>query len=155
MGLTERADLETLSDGLERVLAQSTEQERADMRSDVDHFRCEISGGIARIALDRPERKNPLTFESYAELRDWFRDLHYATMMSMRSSSCRTAAISAPAATSTTSSARLTRMNMKELLAFTRMTGDLVKAMLGLRQAGHRGRRRHLCGRRRDHRHGL
>lgn len=48
------------------------------MRSDVEHFRCEIEGGIARIALDRPERKNPLTFESYAELRDWFRDLHYA-----------------------------------------------------------------------------
>ena len=48
------------------------------MRSDVTHFKCEIANGIARIALDRPERKNPLTFESYAELRDWFRDLVYS-----------------------------------------------------------------------------
>ena len=47
------------------------------MRSDVSHFRCDISGGVARISLDRPERKNPLTFESYVELRDWFRDLNY------------------------------------------------------------------------------
>ena len=42
-----------------------------------EHFRCEISGGIARIAHDRPERKNPFTFESYAEMRDWFRALVY------------------------------------------------------------------------------
>ncbi|HSG54603.1 MAG TPA: enoyl-CoA hydratase, partial [Paracoccaceae bacterium] len=48
------------------------------MRSDVKHFLCRIEGGIATIALDRPERKNPLTFQSYAELRDWFRDLVYA-----------------------------------------------------------------------------
>ena len=47
------------------------------MRADVTHFSCEISDGIARVALNRPERKNPLTFDSYAELRDWFRDLHY------------------------------------------------------------------------------
>ena len=49
------------------------------MRTDVKHFKCEIADGIATIALDRPERKNPLTFESYAELRDWFRDLAYRT----------------------------------------------------------------------------
>ena len=50
------------------------------MRSDVTHFKCEIANGIARIALDRPERKNPLTFESYAELRDWFKAL-YQTLL--------------------------------------------------------------------------
>lgn len=100
------------------------------MRSDVQHFRCEIYGGIARIALDRPERKNPLTFESYAELRDWFRDLHYADDVH--------AVVILPNGGNFSSGGDvhdiigpLTRMNMKELLAFTRMTGDLVKAMLG------------------------
>jgi enoyl-CoA hydratase/carnithine racemase len=100
------------------------------MRSDVTHFRCDIADGIARISLDRPERKNPLTFESYAELRDWFRDLHYADDVDVVvilpnggnfSSGGDVHDIIGP----------LTRMNMKELLAFTRMTGDLVKAMLG------------------------
>ena len=48
------------------------------MRSDVKHFQCEIKDRIATVRLDRPDRKNPLTFDSYAELRDWFRDLVYA-----------------------------------------------------------------------------
>ncbi|MEX0365092.1 MAG: enoyl-CoA hydratase family protein [Ruegeria sp.] len=97
--------------------------------SEATHFLCEIGDGIARIALDRPERKNPLTFDSYAELRDWFRDLHYredvravvfASNGGNFSSGGDVHDIIGP----------LTRMNMKELLAFTRMTGDLVKAMV-------------------------
>ena len=40
------------------------------MRSDVTHFDCVIENGIATVSLRRPERKNPLTFDSYAELRD-------------------------------------------------------------------------------------
>ncbi len=47
------------------------------MRTDVSHFKCEMDGAIATVSLDRPERKNPLTFDSYAEMRDWFRELHY------------------------------------------------------------------------------
>ena len=100
------------------------------MRSDVTHFRCRIEDGIAHLALDRPERKNPLTFESYAELRDWFRDLHYADDVR--------AVVFGPNGGNFCSGGDvhdiigpLTRMTMKELLAFTRMTGDLVKAMLG------------------------
>ena len=100
------------------------------MRSDVKHFRCEISGGVATITLDRPDRKNPLTFESYAELRDWFRDLHYADDVA--------AVVIGPNGGNFSSGGDvhdiigpLTKMNMKELLAFTRMTGDLVKAMVG------------------------
>ncbi len=94
------------------------------------HFRCKIEDGIATIALDRPERKNPLTFESYAELRDWFRDLHYDDSVKVVifasnggnfSSGGDVHDIIGP----------LTKMSMKELLAFTRMTGDLVKAMIG------------------------
>ncbi|MCL4165058.1 UNVERIFIED_CONTAM: hypothetical protein GTU68_033746 [Idotea baltica] len=99
------------------------------MGENVTHFRCDIDGGIARISLDRPERKNPLTFESYAELRDWFRDLHYAEDVH--------AVVILPNGGNFSSGGDvhdiigpLTKMNMKELLAFTRMTGDLVKAML-------------------------
>lgn len=43
-----------------------------------EHFDLRIEGDVAIVSLKRPERKNPLTFQSYAELRDWFRDLHYA-----------------------------------------------------------------------------
>jgi enoyl-CoA hydratase/carnithine racemase len=99
------------------------------MRTDVRHFLCRIEGGIATIALDRPERKNPLTFGSYAELRDWFRDLVYADDVK--------AVVFASNGGNFSSGGDvhdiigpLTRMSMKELLAFTRMTGDLVKAIV-------------------------
>jgi len=93
------------------------------------HFLCQIEDGIATLQLDRPERMNPLTFDSYAELRDWFRDLPYrddvkaivfASNGGNFSSGGDVHDIIGP----------LTRMSMKELLAFTRMTGDLVKAMI-------------------------
>ncbi|MEQ5828472.1 enoyl-CoA hydratase family protein [Sulfitobacter sp. NFXS29] len=99
------------------------------MRSDVKHFQCEIKDRIATVRLDRPDRKNPLTFDSYAELRDWFRDLVYADDVDVVifgsnggnfSSGGDVHDIIGP----------LTRMNMKELLRFTRMTGDLVKAIV-------------------------
>ena len=88
-----------------------------------------MDGAVAVIQLNRPERKNPLTFESYAELRDTFRALATPTT-STPSCFCPTAAISAPAATCTRSSGRWSPWTAKQLLAFTRMTGDLVKAML-------------------------
>ncbi len=93
------------------------------------HFQLRIEDGIAIIALDRPERKNPLTFDSYAELRDWFRDLHYdddvkAVVFNSNGGNFSSGGdvhdIIGP----------LTKMSMKELLRFTRMTGDLVKAMV-------------------------
>ena len=99
------------------------------MHEDVKHFRCEIKDGIATVRLDRPDRKNPLTFESYAELRDWFRDLVYADDVDVVifgsnggnfSSGGDVHDIIGP----------LTRMSMKDMLRFTRMTGDLVKAMI-------------------------
>ena len=99
------------------------------MRSDVTHFNCEITGSVATVSLARPERKNPLSFESYAELRDWFRDLHYDDDVK--------AVVFGPNGGNFSSGGDvhdiigpLTKMNMKELLRFTRMTGDLVKAML-------------------------
>ncbi|WP_288926157.1 enoyl-CoA hydratase family protein [uncultured Maritimibacter sp.] len=100
------------------------------MRTDVSHFKCEIDGAIATVSLDRPERKNPLTFDSYAEMRDWFRELHYDDEVK--------AVILAPNGGNFSSGGDvrdiigpLTKMTMKELLTFTRMTGDLVKAMIG------------------------
>jgi enoyl-CoA hydratase/carnithine racemase len=100
------------------------------MMTSPKHFLCRLEGRIARVALDRPERKNPLTFESYAELRDWFRALVYSTEVDVVvfasnggnfSSGGDVHDIIGP----------LVRMEMKELLAFTRMTGDLVKAIIG------------------------
>ena len=43
-----------------------------------EHFLWSVDRGVATITLYRPERKNPLSFESYAEMRDRFRDLVYS-----------------------------------------------------------------------------
>jgi enoyl-CoA hydratase/carnithine racemase len=93
------------------------------------HFRSNVSEGVATIALDGPSRKNPLTFESYAELRDWFSNLRFATDVE--------AVVFASNGGNFSSGGDvhdiigpLTGMDMKELLGFTRMTGDLVKAMI-------------------------
>ena len=92
------------------------------------HFRWSFDKGIASISLDIPERKNPLTFESYAELRDTFRDLVYSKEVKVVifesnggnfSSGGDVHDIIGP----------LVKMDMIELLNFTRMTGDLVKAI--------------------------
>ncbi len=94
------------------------------------HFRLTREGAVAVVRLDRPERKNPLTFDSYAELRDWFRALPQEDGIG--------AVVIAPNGGNFCSGGDvadiigpLTDMDMKGLLRFTRMTGDLVKAMLG------------------------
>jgi enoyl-CoA hydratase/carnithine racemase len=99
------------------------------MRSNVKHFKCEIEGKVAHLSLYRPDKKNPLSFESYAELRDWFLDLRHAEDIN--------AVIFGPNGGNFSSGGDvheiigpLTKMNMKDLLSFTRMTGDLVKAMI-------------------------
>ena len=92
------------------------------------HFGWQADGGVATVTLDRPERKNPLTFDSYAELRDTFRALQYDRAIK--------AVVITGAGGNFCSGGDvfeiiepLTKMAMPELLAFTRMTGDLVKAM--------------------------
>jgi enoyl-CoA hydratase/carnithine racemase len=92
------------------------------------HFDWTMAGEVAMIRLNRPERKNPLTFESYAELRDTFRDLAYADDVK--------AVVFAPNGGNFCSGGDvhdiigpLLQRDMKGLLDFTRMTGDLVKAM--------------------------
>ena len=92
------------------------------------HWECRAEGRVATLTLNRPEKKNPLTFESYAELRDLFRALVYA-------SDVRAVVIVGAGGNFCSGGDMfeiiepLTRMAMPELLAFTRMTGDLVKAM--------------------------
>ncbi|MHA7883003.1 enoyl-CoA hydratase family protein [Nitratireductor rhodophyticola] len=93
------------------------------------HFIWRMEGNVALIQLDRPDRKNPLTFESYAELRDTFRALPYADDVD--------AVVFLPNGGNFCSGGDvhdiigpLVDMDMKGLLAFTRMTGDLVKAMI-------------------------
>ena len=95
-----------------------------------EHFECRFEGAVAVVSLSNPARKNPLTFESYASLRNWFRDLAYASDVD--------AVVFASNGGNFSSGGDvhdiigpLVGMDMPELLAFTRMTGDLVKAMLG------------------------
>ncbi|MGN6763851.1 MAG: enoyl-CoA hydratase family protein, partial [Rhizobiaceae bacterium] len=96
------------------------------------HFKWEVAGKVATVTLNRPERKNPLTFESYAELRDLFRQLSYAddvksvVVTGAGENFCSGGDVHEIIGP-------LVRMqeadDMPGLLAFTRMTGDLVKAM--------------------------
>ncbi|GMA14279.1 enoyl-CoA hydratase family protein (plasmid) [Deinococcus metallilatus] len=97
------------------------------------HFQWSLSDGVGTVTLNRPERKNPLTFESYAELRDLFRDLTYAEdvrVVVLRGEGGNFCSggdvfeIIGP----------LVGADMPSLLRFTRMTGDLVKAMRGCPQ---------------------
>ena len=92
------------------------------------HFAYAFDAGVATLTLNRPERKNPLTFDSYSELRNLFRALDKATDVKVIvitgaggnfCSGGDVHEIIGP----------LTTMSMPELLEFTRMTGDLIKSM--------------------------
>ncbi len=92
------------------------------------NFRLEVADRVATITLDRPERKNPLTFDSYGELRDTFGKLTYADDV-------RVVVITGAGGNFCSGGdvheiiGPLTEMDMTGLLEFTHMTGDLVKAM--------------------------
>jgi enoyl-CoA hydratase/carnithine racemase len=97
------------------------------------HFKWQVADRVATITLNRPEKKNPLTFESYAELRDTFQKLRHADDVR--------AVVFAGEGGNFCSGGdvhdiigKLVQMDMPDLLAFTRMTGDLVKAMRGCPQ---------------------
>ena len=92
------------------------------------HFRLAVVGPVATVTLNRPEKKNPLTFESYRELADFFhacakdetlKAIVIAGAGGNFSSGGDVFEIIGP----------LVAMNTKDLTAFTRMTGELVKAM--------------------------
>ena len=90
-------------------------------------FSCD-DNGVATITLNRPDKKNPLTFDAYAELRDFFHSLKFANDV-------KTIIITGAGGNFCSGGdvheiiGPLTKMSMPELLEFTRMTGDLVKTM--------------------------
>ncbi|MGP8122057.1 MAG: enoyl-CoA hydratase family protein [Xanthobacteraceae bacterium] len=92
------------------------------------HFLLTVDGGVATVTLNRPERKNPLTFESYRELTDFFRACAFDDEV-------KTVVVSGAGGNFSSGGdvfeiiGPLVAMDTKGLTAFTRMTGDLVKAM--------------------------
>ncbi len=92
------------------------------------HFAWSMDGTVATITLDRPEKKNPLTFESYAELRDTFRalvsadDVRAVVLTGASGNFCSGGDVHEIIGP-------LVELDLRHKLEFTRMTGDLVKAM--------------------------
>ena len=97
------------------------------------HFQWQVAGGVATLTLNRPERKNPLTFDAYAELRELFgrlrqaSDVHAVVLTGAGGNFCSGGDVHEIIGP-------LLRLKVPELLLFTRMTGDLVKAMRGCPQ---------------------
>lgn len=113
----------------------NTKIRAADLRP--EHFLWEVDGPVATLTLSRPERKNPLTLPSYAEMRDTFRQLSFATDVKV--------VVITGAGENFCSGGDVhdiigplvemrEERRMDEILAFTRMTGDLVKAIRGCPQ---------------------
>jgi enoyl-CoA hydratase/carnithine racemase len=92
------------------------------------HFVWTHDQGVGIVTLNEPDKKNPLTFDSYAELRDLFSNLRFATdikvvlIQGAQGNFCSGGDVHDIIGP-------LTHMSMPELLSFTRMTGDLVKTM--------------------------
>ncbi len=92
------------------------------------HFLWEVNNGVATITLNRPDRKNPLTFDSYAELRDLFHQLKWADDV-------KTVVVTGAGGNFCSGGdvheiiGPLIALKAPELLMFTRMTGELVKTM--------------------------
>jgi enoyl-CoA hydratase/carnithine racemase len=92
------------------------------------NFLLGVKDGVATITLNRPDRKNPLTFDSYGELRELFRamayaeDVHAIVITGAGDNFCSGGDVHEIIGP-------LTKLDMPGLLAFTRMTGDVVKAM--------------------------
>jgi len=92
------------------------------------HFKWQVANRVATVTLNRPERKNPLTFESYAELRDTFQRLHHAEDV-------RAVVLTGAGGNFCSGGdvheiiGPLVKMEMPGLMAFTRMTGALVREM--------------------------
>jgi len=116
-------------ESIERVdpaLAAGNFKQLADYRA--THFEFAVAAGVATLTLNRPERKNPLTFDSYAELRDLFgrmkfaTDIHAVVLHGSGGNFCSGGDVHEIIGP-------LVRLKAPELLAFTRMTGELVKAM--------------------------
>ncbi len=97
------------------------------------HVQWQVAQGVATLTLNRPGRKNPLTFDAYAEMRDLFgrlkyaHDVHAVVLVGAGDNFCSGGDVHEIIGP-------LVRLQAPELLMFTRMTGDLVKAMRGCPQ---------------------
>jgi enoyl-CoA hydratase/carnithine racemase len=115
-----------MSRAMDPHLAGGNRRDAANLAT--TQVRWSVEGRVGVITLNRPERKNPLTFDSYAELRDLFRTLAQADDV-------RAVVIEGAGGNFCSGGdvheiiGPLTAMSMPDLLTFTRMTGDLVKAM--------------------------
>lgn len=115
-----------MSEHLDPALAAGNRQALAGYAA--RHFQWQCEAGVATVTLNRPERKNPLTFDSYAELRDLFQrlkhatDVHVVVITGAGGNFCSGGDVHEIIGP-------LVKLPAPELLMFTRMTGDLVKAM--------------------------
>lgn len=100
----------------------------APLTTDWQHFRFRESDGIATVTLDRPEKLNPLTFQSYADLRDLLAELpHHSDVrvLVIRGEGrgfCGGGDVNEIIG-------ELLKMQPRDLIRFTRMTGDVIRAM--------------------------
>jgi enoyl-CoA hydratase/carnithine racemase len=98
------------------------------LTEDWQHFRFEIVDGVATVTLNRPEKMNPLTFESYADLRDLLHELPHrddAKVLVIRGEGkgfCGGGDVNEIIG-------ELIKMDPKDLIGFTRMTGEVIRAM--------------------------
>jgi enoyl-CoA hydratase/carnithine racemase len=121
----------TLPDRVDPALRAGNRKALAPYQA--DHVDWQVAGGVATVTLNRPERKNPLTFDAYAELRDLFfalrhaDDVHVVVVTGAGGNFCSGGDVHEIIGP-------LLRLKAPELLMFTRMTGELVKAMRGCPQ---------------------
>jgi enoyl-CoA hydratase/carnithine racemase len=100
----------------------------APFTDDWQHFRFDVADGVATVTLNRPEKLNPLTFESYADLRDLLHELPHrddARVLVIRGEGkgfCGGGDVNEIIG-------ELLKMDAKDLIGFTKMTGDVIKAM--------------------------
>ena len=111
---------------MDPALARGNRVQAASYRA--EHFLWQVAGGVATLTLNRPERKNPITFDSYAEMRDLFgrlrhaSDVHVVVLHGAGGNFCSGGDVHEIIGP-------LIELKAPELLLFTRMTGELVKAM--------------------------
>ena len=124
--MTKTTDTTDNSERIDPALAAGNFKPLAGYRA--THFGFAVHDGVATLTLNRPERKNPLTFASYAEMRDLFgqmkfaTDIHAVVLHGAGGNFCSGGDVHEIIGP-------LVRLKAPELLAFTRMTGELVKSM--------------------------
>jgi enoyl-CoA hydratase/carnithine racemase len=116
----------TQAPAVDPALLRGNRVTAADRRT--EHVQWQVSNRVGTLTLNRPERKNPITFDAYAEMRDLFMhlkgatDVHAVVIHGAGGNFCSGGDVHEIIGP-------LIRLKAPELLMFTRMTGDLVKAM--------------------------